>query len=350
MQTKKTIQLDKPIYKVVTITPLHAIFLITGNQFIAVDIITGHKVVHTVSALTAILDLEYDNGLVYLAGTGHLPVTYSLAEMRQISGSKPESHTAYSAIKKIDDLLYCANVYAETIEVWKDNFLIRSFSAGTFVKQLRWQEHTRTLMIAVAESEDSGYLLFYHIDEQQQIHGLDVYVAAHFSISSADFTPDQTTLLITGGFPPLNIQVHTYPDLHFKKELLLAEDYTKDAFGNDIGYAYNLQYQFVNDNEFICPYTGGSILLINYITNEYRVLLDSGEIWIYIQLIAGELVGVTAAGTIYLFEHSFTPPAQTTTIALSTIFKQIDCDQPISTRYTITSEDEPDDLQLQNDL
>ena len=208
-------------------------------------------------------------------------------------------------------------------------------------------DHTRTLIIAAAESEDAGYLLCYRIDEQNEIHCLDVYVDCHFSVSHISFNVDHTELLITGGFPPINIQVQSYPDLRFKKEIMSTEDYSKDLFGNEIGYSFHLRHQFLNQEEMLFPYSGGSLLLINYKTNEYRKLLENGATWIFIQFIENELVGVSAEGNVYLFDHDFSPataPAIINAIGPSATFNEIDCERPLFKRYTIEPGEDTEDL------
>lgn len=347
MKTKQVIPLNTPIYKVLPLP--HSICLLSGNTIITVDITTGYKVVHTINAFDIILDLIYDKGLVYLAGIGSRPLVYDLNEKRIVHevGIKDESPTGHSAIIKIEDHLYGANIYSEKLEIYQDNTLLRSFHIGHFIKQLLWDDHTRTLIIAAAESEDSGYLLGYRIDEQNEIHCLDVYVDCHFSVSNIGFNIDHTELLITGGFPPINIQVQSYPDLGFKKEIMSTEDYSKDLFGNETGYAFNLRHQFLNLEELLFPYSGGSLLLINYKTNEYRQLLENGETWIFIQFIENELVGVSAEGNIYLFDHDFfapNTPAMINPIGPSATFNEVDCEQPLFKRYTIEPGEDTEDL------
>lgn len=346
MQLKQLIHLNTPVYKVVS----HAtsLYLLCANQFIEINIPGGHKVTHTINELSAILDLTFHDNLIYLAGIGHPPLIYSPSEMRTIQtlGNKQATTTAYSAITQKNGTLYCANIHAETLEIWKENALLHSFHIGTFVKQLHWMHNT--LFIAVAESEDSGYLLLYQLDEQNELHPQDVYLDCHFPISTVSLSTDQTELLITGGFPPLNIQIHSYPDLRFKKEMMLAADYEKEQFGNDTGFTFNLCHQPVNSNELIFPYTDGSILLINHQTNKYRSLLETGETWIYTQFIENNLVGVTAEGNICLIEeHNFMKPTIKNNLIPAPFHLT---NKPITTRYTITANDIPEDLTLQTGI
>jgi len=347
MKTKHLIPLNTPIYKVIPLQ--HSICLITGNQFITVDIPTGIQTIYTINESDLLLDLHYTKDLVYLAGIGHPPLIYNTAEKRLLKTAtiNHENKPGYSAIIKIADRLYCANIHSEELEIrTPDNILIRSFKVGNFIKELIWEEHSRTLIIAAAESEDSGYLLFYHLDEQNEIHCLDVYVDCHFSVSHVDFNIDRSELFITGGFPPLNIQVHAYPNLNFKKEIMLSEDYLKDKFGNDFGYAYHQRHQLLNENEWLFPYSGGSIMHINYTTNDYRILLETGETWIFIQFIGDELIGVTAEGNIHFFEHDFTKPVTPSIKIARPPYKEIDNEQPLFKRYTIDPKDEPEELNL----
>ncbi|BAV08840.1 hypothetical protein SAMN05421788_101293 [Filimonas lacunae] len=303
------IELNSPVYKVIHQQQQHKLLLLSANTFFEVDIAGRSWKQHIIKELEVILDITWQEGLYIIAGVGNLPVMYDVASEKVLGliGEPVGEKNAYSVVTFIYNRLYCANVYTDMIEVWdiearrKETELV----SGNFVKQLVWDADAQTLIVVASDSEDSGFLLFNVIDKDNRIHSLDVMLECYFSVSKVAFSKNKKQLFIAGGFPPLNVQIHSYPGLDYEKEFVLAEDYPNDTFGNEIGYSFNIDFQLLDNQEMIFPYSGGDLFKINYGNNTFQRIYSDEYQWIYSRVHGNYLVAVAEEGVVYYFNNEW---------------------------------------------
>lgn len=309
MEKVAEFDLEAPVYKVVREEGQPYWLFVSVNSFFVFDPVAGTWKQFVVDELEVILDIAWGERILVIAGIGGMPVVFDLRK-EHVTGTVAApvaERIAYSVVKIIEKRLFAANVYTGMIEVWdmQTHRKVEEFLGSDFVKQLLWDADSRTLIVAVAETEDTGFLLFNHIDRDGRIRSLDVTLNCYFSVSKICFSKDKKELFIAGGYPPLNVQVHSYPDLKYTKEFVLAEDYPHDEFGNDIGYAFNIDFQLIAGNEMIFPYSGGDLFLINYVNNTYKRIHSDEYQWIYAKIAGELLLAVSHEGMVRLYKNEF---------------------------------------------
>lgn len=99
------------------------------------------------------------------------------------------------------------------------------------IKQIIYDPINQRICVLWVDSEDYGEMLIFSLPDNNII---DLVVL--FEASTATVLYDK--LIIAGGYPPLNIQIHDYITLRYENEMCLNQDYPKDEFGSPLGNSF----------------------------------------------------------------------------------------------------------------
>ena len=121
------------------------------------------------------------------------------------------------------------------------------------IKQIIYDPINQRICVLWVDSEDYGEMLIFSLPDNNII---DLVVL--FEASTATVLYDK--LIIAGGYPPLNIQIHDYITLRYENEMCLNQDYPKDEFGSPLGNSFFANILPVDKHLILYPYSGGDIL------------------------------------------------------------------------------------------
>lgn len=294
------------VYKVCIINDFTLLFIYEYSNIISlVNINTMHKDDIKIFNLDYILDAEIVRNDIFFVGRGQYIVKYNLISKKTNCFEISNTNDAiYTSIRKINDLFFIANMNAKTVEVWntKNKKMLYNFFSGEFVREIIYDNYLNIIIVLTTETEDFGYLLFFHLSEEK-LYSLNVRIECLFAPSSVKLF--RNNLIIVGGYPPLNIQIHEYPSLSIKKELILYQDYPKNIFGCEMGITFFIDYSFINQHQLICPYAGGDILLIDIINNTCKIVHKDSDTYIFSKIIKNNIIIVSKEGNVIIHKNIY---------------------------------------------
>lgn len=276
----------------------HLVANINNNTITILDVIEA-KVIKTIRDLPFqyISDILLVDNKLYIVGMGIDFLIYNL-ETNQYS-KIVLSHTNKiegSAILILNDYFLIADDISETIKIYDKHFsYVYHFRVGYGVKQFYFDRELNLLIICICESEDTGFLLFYKV-EGINIIPYNIQIKTFFAISGIIIDKTSDKLIIYGGYPPLNIQIHKYSNLEFNKELVLNEDYTNDVFGVNISESFNITCCLFGNNYLLYPYSGGEVMLIDLINNTVKSIYNKDEIYIFSYIVDNKILCISREG------------------------------------------------------
>ena len=277
----------------------HLVANINNNTITILDVIEA-KVIKTIRDLPFqyISDILLVDNKLYIVGMGIDFLIYNL-ETNQYS-KIVLSHTNKiegSAILILNDYFLIADDISETIKIYDKHFsYISNFRVGYGVKQIYFDRELNLLIICICESEDTGYLLFYRVEGKIDIIPYNIQIRTFFAISGIIIDKISDKLILYGGYPPLNIQIHKYSNLEFNKELVLNEDYTNDVFGVNISESFNITCCLFGNNYLLYPYSGGEVMLIDLINNTVKSIYNKDEIYIFSYIVDNKILCISREG------------------------------------------------------
>ena len=276
----------------------HLVANINNNTITILDVIEA-KVIKIIRNLPFqyISDILLIDNNLYIVGVGVEFLVYNtetnqfskifLSHIGKIEGS---------AILILNDYFLIADDISESIKIYDKYFnYISNFRVGYGVKQLYFDRELNLLIICICESEDTGFLLFYKV-EGINIIPYNIQIKTFFAISGIIIDKTSDKLIIYGGYPPLNIQIHKYSNLEFNKELVLNEDYTNDVFGVNISESFNITCCLFGNNYLLYPYSGGEVMLIDLINNTVKSIYNKDEIYIFSYIVDNKILCISREG------------------------------------------------------
>jgi len=271
---------------------------INKDTVIILDIIKA-KIIKTIRNLPFqyISDILLVGNKLYMIGIGVEFLIYNI-ETNQYSKVvlSDTNKIEGSAILMLNDHFLIADDVSETIKIYDKYFCyISNFRIGYGVKQFYFDKELNLLIICICESEDTGYLLFYKV-EKKDIIPYNIQIKTFFAISGVIIDKISDKLIIYGGYPPLNIQIHKYSNLEFDKELVLDEDYTNKVFGVNISESFNITCCLLDNNYLLYPYSGGEVMLIDLINNTIKSVYKKREIYIFSYIINNKVLSISREG------------------------------------------------------
>lgn len=277
----------------------HLVANINNNTITILDIIEA-KVIKIIRNLPFqyISDILLIDNNLYIVGVGVEFLVYNtetnqfskifLSHIGKIEGS---------AILILNDYFLIADDISESIKIYDKYFnYISNFRVGYGVKQIYFDRELNLLIICICESEDTGYLLFYRVEGKIDIIPYNIQIRTFFAISGIIIDKTSDKLIIYGGYPPLNIQIHKYSNLEFNKELVLNEDYTNDVFGVNISESFNITCCLFGNNYLLYPYSGGEVMLIDLINNTVKSIYNKDEIYIFSYIVDNKILCISREG------------------------------------------------------
>ena len=277
----------------------HLVANINNNPITILDVIEA-KVIKTIRDLPFqyISDILLVDNNLYIVGVGVEFLVYNI-ETNQFSKiflshiGKIEG----SAILILNDYFLIADDISESIKIYDKYFnYISNFRVGYGVKQIYFDRELNLLIICICESEDTGYLLFYRVEGKIDIIPYNIQIRTFFAISGIIIDKISDKLILYGGYPPLNIQIHKYSNLEFNKELVLNEDYTNDVFGVNISESFNITCCLFGNNYLLYPYSGGEVMLIDLINNTVKSIYNKDEIYIFSYIVDNKILCISREG------------------------------------------------------
>jgi len=277
----------------------HLVANINNNTITILDVIEA-KVIKIIRNLPFqyISDILLIDNNLYIVGVGVEFLVYNI-ETNQFSKiflshiGKIEG----SAILILNDYFLIADDISESIKIYDKYFnYISNFRVGYGVKQIYFDRELNLLIICICESEDTGYLLFYRVEGKIDIIPYNIQIKTFFAISGIIIDKISDKLIIYGGYPPLNIQIHKYSNLEFNKELVLNEDYTNDVFGVNISESFNITCCLFGNNYLLYPYSGGEVMLIDLINNTVKSIYNKDEIYIFSYIVDNKILCISREG------------------------------------------------------
>lgn len=277
----------------------HLVANINNNTITILDVIEA-KVIKTIRDLPFqyISDILLVDNNLYIVGVGVEFLVYNI-ETNQFSKiflshiGKIEG----SAILILNDYFLIADDISESIKIYDKYFnYISNFRVGYGVKQIYFDRELNLLIICICESEDTGYLLFYRVEGKIDIIPYNIQIRTFFAISGIIIDKISDKLILYGGYPPLNIQIHKYSNLEFNKELVLNEDYTNDVFGVNISESFNITCCLFGNNYLLYPYSGGEVMLIDLINNTVKSIYNKDEIYIFSYIVDNKILCISREG------------------------------------------------------
>lgn len=277
----------------------HLVANINNNTITILDVIEA-KVIKIIRNLPFqyISDILLIDNNLYIVGVGVEFLVYNtetnqfskifLSHIGKIEGS---------AILILNDYFLIADDISESIKIYDKYFnYISNFRVGYGVKQIYFDRELNLLIICICESEDTGYLLFYRVEGKIDIIPYNIQIKTFFAISGIIIDKISDKLIIYGGYPPLNIQIHKYSNLEFNKELVLNEDYTNDVFGVNISESFNITCCLFGNNYLLYPYSGGEVMLIDLINNTVKSIYNKDEIYIFSYIVDNKILCISREG------------------------------------------------------
>ena len=277
----------------------HLVANINNNTITILDVIEA-KVIKIIRNLPFqyISDILLIDNNLYIVGVGVEFLVYNI-ETNQFSKiflshiGKIEG----SAILILNDYFLIADDISESIKIYDKYFnYISNFRVGYGVKQIYFDRELNLLIICICESEDTGYLLFYRVEGKIDIIPYNIQIKTFFAISGIIIDKISDKLIIYGGYPPLNIQIHKYSNLEFNKELVLNEDYSNDVFGVNISESFNITCCLFGNNYLLYPYSGGEVMLIDLINNTVKSIYNKDEIYIFSYIVDNKILCISREG------------------------------------------------------
>ncbi|MGQ4708545.1 hypothetical protein [Capnocytophaga gingivalis] len=277
----------------------HLVANINNNTITILDVIEA-KVIKIIRNLPFqyISDILLIDNNLYIVGVGVEFLVYNI-ETNQFSKiflshiGKIEG----SAILILNDYFLIADDISESIKIYDKYFnYISNFRVGYGVKQIYFDRELNLLIICICESEDTGYLLFYRVEGKIDIIPYNIQIRTFFAISGIIIDKISDKLILYGGYPPLNIQIHKYSNLEFNKELVLNEDYTNDVFGVNISESFNITCCLFGNNYLLYPYSGGEVMLIDLINNTVKSIYNKDEIYIFSYIVDNKILCISREG------------------------------------------------------
>lgn len=277
----------------------HLVANINNNTITILDVIEA-KVIKIIRNLPFqyISDILLIDNNLYIVGVGVEFLVYNI-ETNQFSKiflshiGKIEG----SAILILNDYFLIADDISESIKIYDKYFnYISNFRVGYGVKQIYFDRELNLLIICICESEDTGYLLFYRVEGKIDIIPYNIQIKTFFAISGIIIDKISDKLIIYGGYPPLNIQIHKYSNLESNKELVLNEDYTNDVFGVNISESFNITCCLFGNNYLLYPYSGGEVMLIDLINNTVKSIYNKDEIYIFSYIVDNKILCISREG------------------------------------------------------
>ena len=277
----------------------HLVANINNNTITILDVIEA-KVIKIIRNLPFqyISDILLIDNNLYIVGVGVEFLVYNtetnqfskifLSHIGKIEGS---------AILILNDYFLIADDISESIKIYDKYFnYISNFRVGYGVKQIYFDKELNLLIICICESEDTGYLLFYRVEGKIDIIPYNIQIRTFFAISGIIIDKISDKLILYGGYPPLNIQIHKYSNLEFNKELVLNEDYTNDVFGVNISESFNITCCLFGNNYLLYPYSGGEVMLIDLINNTVKSIYNKDEIYIFSYIVDNKILCISREG------------------------------------------------------
>ena len=277
----------------------HLVANINNNTITILDVIEA-KVIKIIRNLPFqyISDILLIDNNLYIVGVGVEFLVYNI-ETNQFSKiflshiGKIEG----SAILILNDYFLIADDISESIKIYDKYFnYIFNFRVGYGVKQIYFDRELNLLIICICESEDTGYLLFYRVEGKIDIIPYNIQIKTFFAISGIIIDKISDKLIIYGGYPPLNIQIHKYSNLESNKELVLNEDYSNDVFGVNISESFNITCCLFGNNYLLYPYSGGEVMLIDLINNTVKSIYNKDEIYIFSYIVDNKILCISREG------------------------------------------------------
>ena len=277
----------------------HLVANINNNTITILDVIEA-KVIKIIRNLPFqyISDILLIDNNLYIVGVGVEFLVYNI-ETNQFSKiflshiGKIEG----SAILILNDYFLIADDISESIKIYDKYFnYFSNFRVGYGVKQIYFDRELNLLIICICESEDTGYLLFYRVEGKIDIIPYNIQIKTFFAISGIIIDKTSDKLILYGGYPPLNIQIHKYSNLEFNKELVLNEDYTNDVFGVNISESFNITCCLFGNNYLLYPYSGGEVMLIDLINNTVKSIYNKDEIYIFSYIVDNKILCISREG------------------------------------------------------
>ena len=180
--------------------------------------------------------------------------------------------------------------------------MLYNFFSGEFVREIIYDNYLNIIIVLTTETEDFGYLLFFHLSEEK-LYSLNVRIECLFAPSSVKLF--RNNLIIVGGYPPLNIQIHEYPSLSIKKELILYQDYPKNIFGCEMGITFFYRLFFYQPTSINLSLRRGDILLIDIINNTCKIVHKDSDTYIFSKIIKNNIIIVSKEGNVIIHKNIY---------------------------------------------
>lgn len=299
--------IDATIYKSYTVNDEYILLLFwESNTFSLFGLSTKQYELFEIESLPFISDACVCGSTIYFVGGNNCIIKFNIiTKTFQSIVFVEDTHYTAIAVNKdkliVGDTNYfsCIEKYHSKIDVWDitSNKKICDYPLmdAVNIKQIIYDPINQRICVLWVDSEDYGEMLIFSLPDNNII---DLVVL--FEASTATVLYDK--LIIAGGYPPLNIQIHDYITLRYENEMCLNQDYPKDEFGSSLGNSFFANILPVDKHLILYPYSGGDILEIDIIQNTCKKIYSSEETYIYISLIKNKLVSISKEGYISVFD------------------------------------------------
>lgn len=286
MKILETLHLDHRITKsAISADGKHAFVLFDNSTFFGIIEVTSTnlKLAYYQDLKFIILDACFaaDNKTIFLAGLGSEIIEWDytkktiLQKMGQLVPNKFDPDiSGYSSLAIIPKLnfLAAANIGNSRLEVM--NYLNSGLSLGEsmmcemYSKKILVHPSQNLIAVLIVDSEDSGAIRIVDISNGN-LRCYTKYIDLFFAPSGLSFNAAGDQIIITGGYPPFNFQVHEFPSLEFVNEFTDDEGLEiPEPWGNSNGTTFNNDFLLTEVNTIYVPYFNGNICEINLSTGE----------------------------------------------------------------------------------